>query len=418
MRTADERAPTGPLGAIRVLDLTQCLAGPYATKLLADYGAEVLKIERPPFGDPARAWGPMCRSNDGEGHSAVFTFLNTNKQSLMVDLERQEGRDLLIRLIAQSDVVVENFRPGVMKRLGFDYEELRLARPDVILVSISNYGQTSSFRDYEATELNVFALGGGMALSGIYPRPPIRLIPGSSLFLAGNVAAAAVLAALRRRRHTGAGDHIDVSIANVLLGMPDRSLCLSSYRGEDAQRVDAPKPFQSFPASDGFVVINVNRGIERIAEMIGEPDLAADPRFASGPARLQNAEALEAIIIGWTVERTKTEIVDTCARYRVIAAPVASTAEVLQNSHLHARSYFSAVSGASCPCQATQPGPPFRLHGASHWGWTLRRVPLAPGGDGPAVVQRVLHCGEEQIKALIQAGTLLTPHSEAQNAVP
>lgn len=392
-------AVPGPLHGLRILDLTHHVAGPYCTKLLADYGAEVIKVERPPGGDDSRRWHPRIQGTAGEAVSALFTYLNANKASVMLDVKRPEGREALLRLAACCDAVVENFMPDVLERLAIGYDALHAANPNIVLTSISNFGRQGPFRNYEATELTVFAFGGRMAASGIKPRPPVRLLGGSSEFMAGTVAAGATLIALR----TGRADHIDISIANVILGEPDRALCFTSYSGVDMERADAPRPFQVFPGADGWVVMNLNRGIERVADMIGMPELARNPRFASNLARQQNAAELEGYIIGWTAVRTKAEIVEQARRFRVIASPVQTMPEVLASSHLRERDYFrpAPVPDGS---DLTVPGPPFRIHTLPDGGWSLRTAAPRPGQDTVRVLESLGGLSRSAIDSLIERG--------------
>jgi crotonobetainyl-CoA:carnitine CoA-transferase CaiB-like acyl-CoA transferase len=386
---SDQPSPgvLGPLHGLRILDLTHHIAGPYCTKLLADYGAEVIKVERPPDGDALRRWQPA---------GALFTYLNANKASVMLDLKRPEGREALLGVAMRCDAVVENFMPDVLERLRLDYDTLRAVNPTIVLTSISNFGRHGPFRSYEATELTVFAFGGRMSASGVKPRPPVRLLGGSSEFMAGTVAAGATLIALR----TGQADHIDVSIANVILGEPDRALCLTAYSGVDIERPDAPRPFQVFPGADGWVVMNLNRGIERVAEMIGMPELAEDPRFANNLARQQNAAELEGLIIAWTAVRTKAEIVAEARRFRVIASPVNTIPEVLASSHLRERAYFRTAQ-ARDGRSFTVPGPPFRIHTLPDGGWSLRDAAPRPGQDTVQVLASLGGLSRSAIDTLI-----------------
>ena len=397
----------GPLSGIRILDLTQAISGPYGTKLLAGYGAEVIKVERL-GGDPARRFQPICSGADGESHSALFSFLNTNKASVSLNLKDPSARDALLRVAVRCDAVIESFRPGTMERLGLPYEALRDVRQDIVLTSISNFGQKGAFRDFEATELNIFAFGGRMAASGTRPRPPVRLLGGTSLFMAGTVAAGATLIALRGAKRDGNGDHLDISIANVVLGEPDRGLCLYSYSGINMERLDGPRPYQVFPASDGFVVIAVNRGIERVAEMIGRPELTNDQRFSSNVSRQEHADELEPIIIAWTVARTKSEILAEANIHRVVAAPVATMPEVLRNSHLERRRYFRSVPGARCNCEEVQPGPPFRIHTTANSGWSLDRPAPLLGGDTQRVLKEIGGLSDLDIERLVRRGAAAT----------
>jgi len=402
----DRRSPAdgGSLSHLRVIDLTQGIGGPFATKLLAGQGAEVIKVERP-GGDPARAWSPMCRSGDSQPHSALFSFLNTNKSSVVLNLKDTAARDVLLRLVATSDVVCESYCPGTLARLGLSFEELQHARPGIVLTSISNFGQKGSLRDFEATELNIFAFGGRMAASGTRPRPPVRLLGGSGLFMAGTVAAVATLAALRGRKIDGHGDHLDISIANAIIGEPDRGFCLYGYSYINMERLDGHRPYQSFPAADGFVVINVNRGIERVANMIGRPELSTDPRFTSNQARLDNADELEPMIIEWTVSRTKAEIIHAAREHRVIAAPVATIPEVLEQRVLRDRGFFRTVSGSACRCQSLEIGPPFRNHLAPGLGWQPQTPAPELGQDTERVLTELAGLSSSEVGQITGANT-------------
>lgn len=405
-----QTTPPRPLSGLRILDLTQGIAGPYATRLLAAYGATVIKLERPPVGDPCRRWRPFC--GEDEPHGALFSFLNADKASIVIDLKRPEGREALLCLVTNFDAVIESFQPGVMDRLGLSYETLSRSRPGLVVTSISNFGQTGAFRDFEATDLTIFALAGRMAATGTRPRPPVRLLGGASLFFAGTIAAGATLIALRGRKNDGMGDHLDISIANGLLGSPDRALCLFSYSGINVERPDGPRPYQVFPAADGFVVIAVNRGLDRIAEMIGKPEIAADPRFASNLSRQEHAGDLEPIIIEWTVTRTKSEIIAEAGKHRVVAAPVATMAEVLANDHLHARRFFRSVPGATCRCQSIQPGPPFRIHTADHLGWALESGAPPLGRDTRGILMGIAGLTKSEVDNLAAESVIIDKPEE------
>lgn len=390
------------LSGLRVVDVTQGISGPFATKILAGLGAEVIKVERP-GGDPARSWSPICHGDQEVPHSALFQFLNKNKQSIEINLKASASREAFTRLVANADVVVESYRPGTMERLGLSYGQLQRVRPSLVMTSISNFGSKGPLRDFEATELNIFALGGRMAASGTRPRPPVRLLGGSSLFMAGTVAAGATLIALRGRKKDGMGDHLDVSIANTILGEPDRGLCLYSYSKINMERLDGHRPYQSFPAADGFVVINVNRGIERVANMIGRPELASDPRFTSNAARLDHANELEPLIIEWTVTRTKAEIVAAAREYRVIAAPVATMPEVLNEPALRNREFFKDAPRAGCACTSLEIGPPFRIHTAPGLGWRDQQPAPPLGHHTEQVLQTVAGMSASEVAGVVRA---------------
>ena len=184
----EEQHPTQPLDGIRVIDLTHGISGPYCTKLLAGYGASVLKIERPDTGDYSRTMGPFPDDIPHPEKSGLFLFLNTNKQSMVVDLKQSQGTDIVKELVSTADLVIENFRPGVMDRLGLGQETLKSINRQLTFTSISNFGQTGPYKDYKASELTLFAMGGVMNRSGLLGRPPLKLGGNHVQYQAGNIA--------------------------------------------------------------------------------------------------------------------------------------------------------------------------------------------------------------------------------------
>ena len=214
-----ERLGAQPLADIRVVDLTHGIAGPYCTKLLADFGADVIKIERPDTGDFSRAAGPFVQDTPDLEKSGLFLYLNTNKRSIVLDLKTSQGVEAVKELVRTADVLVENFRPGVMAELGLDYEVLSNLNPNLVMTSISNFGQTGPYRDYLASELTLFAMGGRMHATGLPDRYPLKLGGNHVQYQAGNVAAMATLFAWYADRYRGmGGQQVDISIFETQVG--------------------------------------------------------------------------------------------------------------------------------------------------------------------------------------------------------
>ncbi len=257
--------PPQALDDLLVLDLTHYVAGPYCTKRLADFGARVIKIEPPSSGDPGRRLGPFPDDRPHSEKSGLFLHLNTNKESVTLNLKRLRARQLFFKLLEHADIVVENFRPGVMRRLELDYPLLRRVTPNVVMTSISNFGQTGPYRDWRAQDLTLYAMGGEMYSSGSTGREPLKQAPGLTLFQGGSVAAAATMVGVFSAQRHKIGQHLDISLFETQAGSMDRRLTnLVSYQyngaspaPEDAIPVGV-MPSGVYPCKDGFVDIRIN----------------------------------------------------------------------------------------------------------------------------------------------------------------
>lgn len=353
--TSDAHAP---LAGLRVFDMTRVLAGPFATALLADLGAEVIKLE-PPGGDTYRHIGPFK-----EGESALFLLVNRGKRSLALDLAAPDGRAVALSVASACDVVVENFRPGVAERLGLGPGDVRARRPDIVYARISGFGQDGPWRDRPAYDLVVQALSGLMAATGEEDGPPLRAGESIADLAAGLYAAWAILAALVRRMRTGEGAVIDVAMFDALFSLLPTSHALHFFAHEVPRRTGnrhpLSTPFGGFRAADGHLVIAVltEEQFARLAEAIGRPELTSDPRFASDAARTRNEPALRAIIEGWTAGRPVAEAVACLTQAGVPAAPILDIAAASASEQTRARGL-------------------------------IRRLPHARLGDYPAVTQPV-----------------------------
>lgn len=289
---------TGALDGVVVVDFSRVLAGPYATMMLGDFGAEVIKVERPDTGDDTRQWGPPY---DSAGVATYFNAVNRNKRSVVLDLtdpaDAQRARDL----VSTADIVVENFRPGTMEKLGLGYEDLRAIRPDIIYCSITGFGRDGG-ADLPGYDLLVQAVGGLMSVTGTEPGDPTKAGVALVDVLAGLHALSGILAALNHRNHTGEGQRIDTNLLAVLLSSMVNQA--SGYLGAGAvpqimgNRHPSIAPYQTFDTADRPIAIAVgnDKQFRAFAVAIGRPELADDPRFVSNPQRVANRDELCALI--------------------------------------------------------------------------------------------------------------------------
>jgi crotonobetainyl-CoA:carnitine CoA-transferase CaiB-like acyl-CoA transferase len=323
-----------PLAGYRILDLTTFLSGPFCTQILADLGAEVVKLESPE-GDSSRYIPPHFVGDD----SAYFLGINRNKRSVAVDLKQPEGLALARRLIAEADVVVENFRPGVTARIGLDIKALTEAHPRLIWASISGFGQTGPWADKPAYDMIVQALSGVMSLTGEVGRPAVRLgIPAGDM-VAGMYAAIAINAALADRERNGVGRVLDISMLDCQLAMLSYQSTYALVAGVTPQaqgtRHDSIPTYRSFKARDGrelVVTANTERMWRGLCEGLGVPSLIADPRFADANARLVNREALWALLETAFLGRNAMEWIEPLALRGVPVALIKTVTEALQDA--------------------------------------------------------------------------------------
>ena len=338
---------TAALDGVRVLDLTHCIAGPYCTRLLAGFGADVLKIE-PPGGERGRRMGPFFHDEPGPDSSLAFAYLNTGKSSLSLNLKSAEGQDILLSLLSETDLLVENFAPRVMPSLGLDYEALRDISPHLVMVSISNFGQTGPYRDYKATDIVEYALGGLMYIFGAYDREPLKHAFNQAQFKAGTDAASAALMALYHQLLTGQGQHVDVSIQEaVATGLRD---VVNNYTYTGAIRRRQPNhsgDLQRLRATaDGFLLPNPGLGgglnWDSFVEFLDLPELD-DDRFRTPSARLANAEELGRILDEYFIRQNKYDMFYGSHQRRFIFGVIQSPEEVLNDPQFDHRGFFLDV---------------------------------------------------------------------------
>ena len=379
------------LEGVNVLDLTHCIAGPYCTKLLAGFGADVLKVE-PPGGERGRRMAPFYHDEPGPDSSLPFAYLNSGKRSLTLNLKSAEGREILRSLLAETDVLVENFAPRVMPSLGLGYEALSEVAPHLVMVSISNFGQTGPYRDYKATDIVEYALGGLMYIFGAYDREPLKHAFNQAQFKAGTDAASASLMALYHQRLTGGrasgqGQHVDVSIQEaVASGLRD---VVNNYTYTGAIRRRQPNhsgDLQRLRAtSDGYLLPNPGLGgglnWDSFVEFLGLPELD-DDRFRTPSARLVNAEELGQILDEYFIHQNKYERFYGSHQRRFIFGVIQSPAEVLEDPQFGHRDFFVDVEH---PVMGSIkfPGAPFRMEGTP---WRAGNLAPTMGQDNAQVL--------------------------------
>jgi crotonobetainyl-CoA:carnitine CoA-transferase CaiB-like acyl-CoA transferase len=330
-----EHGPKLPLEGVRVLDLSRVLAGPYATMVLGDLGADVLKVEHPERGDDTRHWGPPFAG----GESAYFLSINRNKRSIGVDLKDPDGLERVEKLAAGADVVIENWRRGALEKLGLGYEKLRRANPDLVYCSITGFGPGPD-EDRPGYDFLVQARGGVMGITGQPGGEPTKVGVAIADIVCGLFAANAILAALHRRSVTGEGAHIEVPLFESTLGwLANRGqeyLTSGEETGLIGNAHPSIVPYQTFDASDKPLVVAVgnNTQFANLCEVIGRTELAEDERFATNPDRVANREALISELQREFGERPADEWADELRAAGVPSGPVNTLADVLADEHL------------------------------------------------------------------------------------
>lgn len=398
------KQPSRPLANYRILDLTTFLSGPFCTQVLADLGADVVKVESP-AGDSSRHIPPYFVGED----SAYFIASNRNKRSLAVNMKTEAGRDLVRRLVGEVDVVVENFRPGVAKRLGLDPEELRARNPRLVWAAISGFGQDSPWRDRPAYDMIVQALSGVMSLTGEKDRPSVRLgIPAGDT-VAGLYAALAINAALADRERGGEGRMIDVAMLDCQLAMLSYqsayALIAGVTPGHQGSGHDSIPTYRSFIGGDGrelVVTANTEKMWRGLCKVLGEEQLLKDSRFADGKLRHENREALWEILEAAFRRDKAAAWVERLVDNDVPAALIKKVPEALEDARESGRGMISSMAGAGGRA-AEVVGNPVHFKGGAR---NADRFPPVLGEHTQAVISDWLGLEGDEIEALKAAGAL------------
>ena len=359
------------LDGLKVLDLTHYVAGPYATRLMAAQGAEVIKVERPGVGDPSRRIGPFPDDVPDAEKGALFLYLNTGKKSVTLDLKNSASKPVMRRLLEWADVLVENFRPAVTERLGLDYESVASVNPGLVMTSISNFGQTGPYRDYGAREINLYAMGGLMYITGDPEREPLHMAARLAQYGAGQNAFAGTMGALLHRDISGVGQHVDVAISEYLATILENALSQYSYTGSNFRRTGnrgyGRAAWGPYPCRDGYVgvIAGPDHKWPEMAELMGIAELA-DERFDDRAGRGENADELDGLMLPWLMRHDRHEIFERAQHSGLAFAYVATPEDILSWEHLRVRGFFADVEHAEVG-RLEHPTMPWRVSGGDDW---------------------------------------------------
>ena len=385
----------GALTGLRILDLSRILAGPTCTQLLGDLGAEVIKIENPNVGDDTRTWGPpFVNDNDGNPTdlSAYFMCANRNKLSVTVDITTEDGQATIRSLAAQSDVVIENFKPGGLAKYGLDAESLCATDPALIYCSISGYGQTGPNASKPGYDLMAQGYGGIMSLTGEPEGEPMKVGVGIADVMCGMYATVGILAALRHRDQTGEGQHIDVALVDSQIAwlINEGVNHLTSGKNPIRRGNGHPNivPYQVFAVSDGHAIIAVGNDtqFQRYCAFLGL-DIADDPRFATNPARLENRDALISILVPEMAKHTMADVIGGLEASKVPVGPVQTLDQLFGSDQVAARDMIATIPRDDVENGAVRLiGNPLKM---SKTPVTYRKAPPRLGQDTAEVIAKL-----------------------------
>jgi crotonobetainyl-CoA:carnitine CoA-transferase CaiB-like acyl-CoA transferase len=405
--------PAGPLAGLRVFDLTRILAGPTCTQLLGDLGADIIKIERPGEGDDTRKWGPpYIKDVHGKDsrESAYYLSSNRNKRSLSIDISKPEGQALAKRLIAQSDILVENYKVGGLAKYGLSFEDLKDEFPGLIYCSITGFGQTGPYAARAGYDYLAQGMGGIMSLTGEPDGAPVKVGVGIADVMCGMYASSAILAALHHRTMTGNGQHIDLALLDTQVAWLVNEGLNYLTSGKVPKRLgnEHPNivPYKVLPASDGFFILAVgnDRQFQSFCGFAGAPELASDPRFVTNPDRATNREALYDLLPEITKGKTQQEWIDGLAGLHVPCGPVNSLDQVFEDPQIRARGMKLTM-----PYPGSERGEvdlianPIRFSGTPV---AYRRPPPTAGQHSQEILNELLELTEEEIAALRYGGII------------
>ncbi len=378
----------GALQGIRILDLTRVLAGPYSAQILADMGADVIKIEQPNRGDDARGMGPYQNEE-----SIYFITNNRNKKGVTLNLKAPKGKEIFLDLVRNADVVMENYRPGTMEKLGLGYDVLKEINPKIIYGSISGFGHYGRYTKRPGYDIIAQAMSGLMSTTGWPTSGPTRTGTPLGDVLAGLWQAIGILGAIQARNNTGLGQKVDIALVDSAVATMGNinMLYLSEGRipGRIGNRYESAYPYDSFTCTDGSCVVGVanNKLWHLFCDIMEQPDLAEDEKFCNVPDRVENHDELHKIVSEWAAVHTVTEVVDSCLNAGVPAAPIYNTAQVKADPHIagdremfveqdHPKAGKVVVTGSplkmsGTPVDLTAPAPTLGQHNAEVYGEVL-----------------------------------------------
>jgi crotonobetainyl-CoA:carnitine CoA-transferase CaiB-like acyl-CoA transferase len=414
IRTGSLPVQAGALEGLRVLDFTLMLAGPFCTQLLADQGAEVIKIE-PPAGDNTRRVGPFHPDDNIHAYGGYFQSANRNKLSLALDLKKPEAIEIVLGLIEQVDVVVENFRAGVMDRLGLSYETLKARNPSLVYASIRGFGDPrtgeSPYMDWPAFDVVSQAMGGIMGITGPDAETPLKIGPGVGDLIPAMFGAFGIMAAVYRAQLTGQGQFVNVSMVDSVLAVCERMVYQYSYQGKVAHPEGNQHPllcpFGMFPARDGWVTLACQSDDfwRQLCILMKREDMLSDPRFADNQLRVANREAVIEAVSAFTRTRSKRELTEQLGG-RVPFGPVYDSADVFKDPHFATSGILAEVEQPGMDKPVTIAGTPLRMSETP--GGVRNRAPLL--GEHSERILQSFGCDAQQIQRWRETGAFVQAH--------
>ena len=403
---------SGPLHGIRIFDLTRILAGPTATQVLADLGADVIKVERPGAGDDVRRWGPpFLKDASGEEttESVYFNAANRNKRSITLNLADPEGQQLARRLIAKCDVLFENYKVGDLAKYGLAYEQIKDEMPGLIYCSLTGFGQTGPYAGRAGFDLVVQAMGGLMSITGPESGEPVKVGVGIADIMTGMYCNIAILAALRHRDTTGQGQHIDMSLLDSQIAWLVNEGMNHLHTGGRPKPWGTAHativPYQAFPTADGSMILAVgnDRQFVKFCQFAGAPELAEDPRFATNPARVDNREACVAAVATLTQKRERAYWLDGLAPLGVPCGPVNHIDEAFADEQVQARGMRIEIEHPATGKPEPYIASPIRM---SETPVAYNRPAPMLGEHTGEVLAELLDLGEDEVEGLRERGAL------------
>lgn len=408
----------GPLSDVTILDLTWVLSGPFASMVLCDLGADVVKVERPPWGDVARTTGPHVN-----GESAYFFSINRGKKSIAIDLATDPGKELFLRAAERADVVMENFTPGTMDRLGLGWEVLHTRNPRLIYAATSGFGQTGPDRLRPALDIVVQGMGGVMSITGEPGGRPVR--PGLSLgdIAAGLFTAVGILSALHERERSGDGQMVDVSMLDCQIAVLENAIvryfATDKVPGPIGTRHPLATPFQAFPTQDGYIVLALSWGVpnqwELFCAVIGRPDLIDDARFETSALRTRHHAELEPMLNEALAQRTTAEWLAEFDPIGLPCGPLNNIPQAVAQPQVRARDMLVELKHPRMERPLTVPNTPVKL---SRTPGGVRGLPPDVGEHTEAVLSSWLGLAAEELRRLEQEGVIAQATGEGLRLPP
>jgi len=396
-----------PLKGIRIVAFEHVLTAPYCSMILADLGAEVIKIERPDIGDDSRSFGPFV-----DDQSGYFISINRNKKSIAVNLKTPEGLEIVKGLIKNSDVFLENFRPGTLKKFGLDYESVKQIKPDIIHVSISGFGNDvlPEYQGLPGYDIIAQAYGGLMDITGQPDGPPTRVGASVADIFAGMYAAIGILAAIYKREKTGEGSRIDVSMVDSIVSVLENAVVRYTLTGEVPKRIGSRHPsiapFDVFEAKDGWVVIGVGNDSlwQRFCKAIGKEELINHPKYKTNKTRVENYDELKKILTEWTKSLSVAEIIKILREAGVPCGPVNTVKNVVEDPNVNYRGMIVEVDQPKVGKVRTA-GNPLMFSFLKRRKYTPSPAPLL-GEHTREVLRSLLGYDEKKINELVEKGVI------------